>query len=248
MDRVNFYKKYGIHSSYYDFFNERQIKNIEKILETISSDEFSPKESDIFKVFKRDLFSRKVVLLGMDPYPQKSVATGRAFEVLEESWSSKKVNTSLKNMLKLIYKSYLGEIPTVAKLRQEIEKGSFIILPPNRLFTHWEDQGVLLLNTALTVKLGKAGSHIKIWKEFTRELLEYLGEKNPELIYFLWGGKAKEFEKYIVGEIIKHNHPAICGNLKNPNDFLNGESFIRTKEIINWLGLKEKKTKNLKLF
>ena len=92
-------------------------------------------------------------------------------------------------------------------------------------------RGVIFLNTALTTKIGKAGAHINLWKPFTEKLLSFIGKKNPSLTYLLWGGKAQKFEKFIVsGKIVKHNHPAICGKLHNPQDFLNGVSFIETKK------------------
>ncbi len=234
MTREEFFKAYKIHPSYYDFFTEERVKTILHILSSIG-DDFTPSRDKVFRVFNEDLREKKVLLLGMDPYPQKGVATGFSFEVPYDSWSDKRVNTSLKNILKLIYKSYYGEILDVKSLRAKIEDNLFPILPPNKTFNYWSSQGVLFLNSALTVKIGKPGSHIKLWKDFTEDLLTFISE-SFNLTYLIWGGKAEKYIPYISkGKIIFHNHPAICGNLKNPNDFLNGTSFIQTKKDINWL-------------
>ncbi|MCS5423164.1 MULTISPECIES: uracil-DNA glycosylase [Psychrilyobacter] len=235
LDRNKFLEDNKIHDSYHEFFTLEIIHEIEGIMGTISN--YTPPKKDIFKVFRDDLSRVRVVLLAMDPYPQEGVATGLAFEVEKDSWMDKGVNTSLKNMVKLIYKTYIGEIPAIDRLRSEIKDKTFEILPPNELFKSWESQGVLLLNTALTVEIGKSGSHIKLWENFTEKLIGFLERKNNNLIFLLWGAKAGKYKKYIErSQIIEHNHPAICGNLKNQKDFLNGESFEKTREIIDWTG------------
>ena len=235
MNREKFLSENKIHFSYHEFFDDETLNFIENILNIIGED-YTPIKENIFKVFRYDLNQAKVLLLGMDPYPQKGVATGLSFEVELESWGDPKVNTSLKNMLKLIYKSYYGEILSIEELREKISKREFRILSPDKLFKEWASEGVIFLNTALTTKIGNAGAHINLWKPFTEKLLGFIGKKNPNLTYLLWGGKAQKFEKFIVsGKIVKHNHPAICGKLHNPQDFLNGVSFIETKNDIDWI-------------
>ena len=235
LDRIKFLEDNKIHDSYHEFFTLEIIREIEKILGVINN--YTPAKKDIFKVFRDDLSKVKVVLLAMDPYPQEGVATGLAFEVEKDSWMDKGVNTSLKNMVKLIYKTYTGEIPAIDRLRGEIKDKTFDILPPNELFKSWESQGVLLLNTALTVEIGNSGSHIKLWENFTEKLIGFIEGKNNNIIFLLWGAKAAKYKKYIEkSQTIEHNHPAICGNLKNPKDFLNGESFEKTRDLIHWTG------------
>lgn len=235
MTRDSFIREFNIHPSYFDFFSESRVRSIDQILQNIG-DDYTPQKKNIFRVFEYDLASKKVLLLGMDPYPQEGVATGFSFEVPYSSWTDKRVNTSLKNILKLIYKSYYGEILDIKSLREKIEDDKFPILPPDQAFKDWNDKGVIFLNTALTVKTGKAGSHLKLWNNFTCDLLQYIGRVNPDLTYLIWGAKAEKFLKYISsGEIIVHNHPAICGNLSNPKDFLNGRSFIDTMGKISWI-------------
>jgi uracil-DNA glycosylase len=245
LERNKFLEDNKIHDSYHEFFTLEIIEEIDKIMETITN--YTPVKTNIFKVFRDDLRKMKIVLLAMDPYPQKGVATGLAFEVEKVSWMDKEVNTSLKNMVKLIYKTYMGEIPTIDRLRKEIDDKTFNILPPNKLFKSWKSQGVLLLNTALTVEIGNSGSHIKLWENFIEKLIKFIEKENNDLIFLLWGAKAGKYKKYIErSQIIEHNHPAICGNLKNPKDFLNGESFEKTKDIIQWTG-KIKNEKKLEL-
>ena len=68
---------------------------------------------------------------------------------------------------------------------------------------------------------------------------EYCKINGRDIIFFLLGKDDQIFEKNIRNsKIIKHNHPAICGNLENEEDFMNGKSFELTKEIIEWLGVK----------
>ena len=136
MNRKTFLKEHGIHPSYFKFFTEERVKEVEGILQNIG-DDYTPKKEDIFKVFRYDLKDKKVLLLGMDPYPQKGVATGFSFEVPYSSWSDKRVNTSLKNILKLIYKSYFNEILDIRSLREKIRDGNFPILPPDKAFKDW---------------------------------------------------------------------------------------------------------------
>jgi len=234
--RKRFLEGHNIHPSYHDFFTENMVEDIGRILQDIG-DDYTPKREDIFKVFRYDLNKKKVLLLGMDPYHQEGVATGFSFEVPYSSWADKRVNTSLKNILKLIYKSYYGEILDIKSLREKIEDESFPILPPNEAFKDWNNKGVIFLNSALTVKIGKAGSHLKLWQNFTKDLFRYLGKVKPDLTYLIWGGKAEKFINYISsGKIISHNHPAICGNLSNPRDFLNGTSFTETMDEVKWIG------------
>lgn len=223
-------------------FLKREEKEIEKIQLFLEREEsFQPRKEDIFKVFTQDIKDIKIVILGMDPYPQEGVATGRAFEVVAESWQSKNINSSLRNILKLLYKTYINsEEYDIKKVREGIEDGSFPIMPPQELFDNLEKQGVLWLNTALTVETKKPGSHIKVWKGFSERLIKYIDENGNDIIFFLWGGKAKGFSTYITNNrYIYHNHPAIAGNIRNEKDFLNGTSFKETMGMINWLGKKE---------
>ena len=110
MEKREIMREFNIHPSYDGFFTGEKISQLEWILDVVSKDHYTPDKNDIFKALQMDLKEKKVLLLGMDPYPQEGVATGLAFEVKANSWNDKQVNTSLKNMLKLIYKTYYKEL------------------------------------------------------------------------------------------------------------------------------------------
>ena len=239
--REKFLTENGIHKDYLEFFTVDRVSEIENFIRRmeIQKVKFVPKRENIFRAFSDSMSSRKVCLLGKDPYFQPNVATGLSFEVKKNSWMDPEVNTSLKNMLKLIYKTYMGTIKDINEIRNEIESNKFVILQPDKIFGNWKEQGVLLINSALTTIENEAGRHHKFWNTFTEDLIEFLSTKNSEIIFLLWGKDAQIFEKNIKNDkIIKHNHPAICGNLENEADFMNGKSFELTKDVIEWLGIK----------
>ncbi|MFZ2940780.1 MAG: uracil-DNA glycosylase [Leptotrichiaceae bacterium] len=239
--REKFLTENGIHKDYLEFFTVDRVSEIENFIRRmeIQKVKFVPKRENIFRAFSDSISSRKVCLLGKDPYFQPNVATGLSFEVKKNSWMDPEVNTSLKNMLKLIYKTYTGTIKDINEIRNEIESNKFVILQPDKIFGNWKEQGVLLINSALTTIENEAGRHHKFWNTFTEDLIEFLSTKNSEIIFLLWGKDAQIFEKNIKNDkIIKHNHPAICGNLENEADFMNGKSFELTKDVIEWLGIK----------
>lgn len=144
-----------------------------------------PAKELVFEAFRRCNYrTLNAVILGEDPYPQQGVATGIAFA----NKDSTKLSPSLlqfKNCLEL--KEF---DPTLIK---------------------WCKQGILLLNTALTVEENKIGSHILLWRPFIKQFLLNLQEYNPGLIYVLLGNNAQSFEIYInpkFNYIIKDKHPA----------------------------------------
>ena len=242
IQRMEFMEKYNIHEDYYDFFTVEKVTAINSFIKCmeIRKIEYIPKNEYIFKALRSSISSRKVCILSNEPYSQGEIATGLAFEVKDTSWVNHEINISLKNILKLLYKTYNGKMEDIEKIRKEISHNEFNILPPNELFKSWEKQGVLLLNSSLTAIEEKTGEHNKFWHPFTRDLMEYISTKNENIVYLLWGKDAEQFEKNILnGEIIKSNHPAKGGHSEGEKDFLKGDFFEKTKDIINWLGIKE---------
>lgn len=242
IQRMEFMEKYNIHEDYYDFFTVEKVTAINSFIKCmeIRKIEYIPKNEYVFKALRSSISSRKVCILFNEPYSQGEIATGLAFEVKNTSWVNHEINISLKNILKLLYKTYTGKMEDIEKIRKEICHNEFNILPPNELFKSWEKQGVLLLNSSLTAIEEKTGEHNKFWHPFTRDLMEYISTKNENIVYFLWGKDAEQFEKNILnGEIIKSNHPAKGGHSEGEKDFLKGDFFEKTKDIINWLGIKE---------
>ena len=242
IQRMEFMEKYNIHEDYYDFFTVEKVTAINSFIKCmeIRKIEYIPKNEYIFKALRSSISSRKVCILSNEPYSQGEIATGLAFEVKNTSWVNHEINISLKNILKLLYKTYNGKMEDIEKIRKELSHNEFNILPPNELFKSWEKQGVLLLNSSLTAIEEKTGEHNKFWHPFTRDLMEYISAKNENMVYLLWGKDAEQFEKNILnGEIIKSNHPAKGGHSEGEKDFLKGDFFEKTKDIINWLGIKE---------
>ena len=242
IQRMEFMEKYNIHEDYYDFFTVEKVTAINSFIKCmeIRKIEYIPKNEYIFKSLRSSISSRKVCILSNEPYSQGEIATGLAFEVKDTSWVNHEINISLKNILKLLYKTYAGKMEDIEKIRKEICHNEFNILPPNELFKSWEKQGVLLLNSSLTAIEEKTGEHNKFWHPFTRDLIEYISTKNENIVYFLWGKDAEQFEKNILnGKIIKSNHPAKGGHSEGEKDFLKGDFFEKTKDMINWLGIKE---------
>lgn len=248
--KTNFFMMYNskfldsldfIDNTWNDFLTIELINDLKIIEKEIVNNEieFTPKLNNVLRFFTKSLQQVKIVILGQDPYPQKGVATGRAFEVGPlKSWNDKFSNISLKNIIRAIYFAQNNEYLKYSEIKSKIGN-EFKLKEPNKLFVEWEKQGVLLLNTAFTCKVGVSNSHEKYWSNFTNLLLRFIAQSNENIIWFLWGNNAKA----IVSEIniknkIESMHPMMC--YKKPgrdDDFLFGKvnCFKETKNIINWL-------------
>ncbi|MEG0510794.1 MAG: uracil-DNA glycosylase [Clostridia bacterium] len=150
-----------------------------------------PERKDIFNVFKYTSFKDvKVCIIGQDPYPTKNVAHGLAFSVKP----GVKVPESLKN----IYKELQNE-------------GEYIV-PNHGCLIDWAKQGVLLLNTVLTVEEGKPDSHKDLgWQNLTTSVIMQLNKNKENLVYMLWGAKARKLKKYITNTnhlVLESVHPS----------------------------------------
>ena len=151
-----------------------------------------PEYKNIFKVFQVTPFNKlKVVMLFQDPYPQKGIATGIA---LANKANTVKLSPSLNKVKEAVLD--LESWHNIRTFDPTLES--------------WCAQGVLMLNTALTVEIGKPGSHASYWRAFISHLLSRLSLETPGLIYVLWGTEAKSFERYITSaaRVLKMMHPA----------------------------------------
>ena len=159
-----------------------------------ASKDVSPNKRDVFKAFTlcpyKDL---KVIMLGQDPFPQKDVATGVLFGNTEEI-----PEAMLSPSLKVLMEGVVDHT---------IPHGNIVF---DYTLESWAKQGVLLLNSALTVEVNKIGSHTQLWRPFISTLLQSLSTKNPGLIYVLFGKQAQTFIPYInkTNYLISCNHPA----------------------------------------
>lgn len=195
-------------------------EELNKVLKQINSlyskSNCAPDYKNIFKVFTTTPYnSLKQIWLLQDPYPQKGIATGLA---LANKIGTKKLSPSLE----VIKESIINyEMPH-----------NYINFVPD--LEEWSKQGILLLNTALTVEINKPGSHSYIWREFIKKLLINLSMYQPGLIYILWGNSAKSFSSYINknNHIYKRNHPSwyARNNIKIPYNF-----FTQLNQKTKWL-------------
>jgi uracil-DNA glycosylase len=172
---------------------------------------YPPKE-DIFKAFRLCPPSKtKVVILGQDPYHDKGSAVGLAFSNKPLS----KPSPSVRNILK--------------EVEQDVYDGLMVDYDPD--LHRWAEQGVLLLNTALTVEEGKPGSHAKYWDRFTKFVLEALS-KTEVCVYLLWGAHAKGYIDNIDREsnfILTAAHPSPFSANKG---FFGCKHFSKCNEIL----------------
>lgn len=177
-----------------------------------------PKKTLVFSAFTTDLNDVKVVILGQDPYHTPGAAHGLAFSVP----ASQPIPPSLVN----IYKEIDNDI------------GKHVNTTGNLL--NWQKQGVLLLNTVLTVEAHKAGSHRgKGWEEFTTATIKYLNEKRPHLVFLLWGRDARNKKELI--DMSKHlvlesPHPS---PLSAHYGFFGNHHFSKTNEFLKKNGMEE---------
>ena len=149
-----------------------------------------PDYSDIFKAFTlTSLHDLKVVFLGQDPYPQKNVATGLLFGN------------------KCVPLSPSLEVIKEAAINYEVPHNPYTF---DITLESWAKQGILMLNSALTVEVNRVGSHTMIWRPFIAKLLENISAINPGVIYVLFGSQAQTFTPYINYNniVIKVQHPA----------------------------------------
>lgn len=183
-------------------------------IKTTSSPVYPPKEK-IFNCLNRvNTQDVKVVIIGQDPYHGKDQATGYCF-----GYSGSKIPPSLKNIEKEL-KSDIG----VELIDKTLE--------------HWADQGVLLLNTSLTVEEGKANSHSKIWKGFAKLIIDHLNENYQNIIFVAWGAHAFKCLEGINTDkhkLIVSSHPSPLSANKSFGDyppFLGSKPFSKINEYL----------------
>jgi uracil-DNA glycosylase len=231
-----------IHPSWQQFLSNERVQQLNRIQQRVGTRPHNPAPPRVLRFLTLDLRQLQVVILGQDPYPQPGVATGRAFEVGGLiDWLQPFPQTSLRNILRLLYRSYQGitayeQIPNWQTIRWRIGRREWRILPPDQLFASWERQGVLLLNTCLTVE-GTPLGHQELWLNFTCHLLQYISGLRKDLDWFLWGKHAQSYASWIQsGRLFCSRHPMMCSN-KYGQDFLKADCFCQTKGKINWLGV-----------
>lgn len=237
-----FLNKVKVDKSWEKFLSKEIQKLIHQVETEVTKTEFTPSPEKVLRFLETPLDKQKIVILGQDPYPQPGVATGRAFEVgTLRSWNEPFKNISLKNIVRSLYQAYTDKTLKFNEIKGKLDN-EFPLLPPSRIFSHWEKEGVLLLNTSFTCKTGKPGSHHKIWENFTSEVLQFLQSEKDDLTWFLWGSHAQEATRdlEIKNSVVSH-HPMMCyDNSERKQDFLYGEinCFKQFIPEIDWTGYK----------
>ncbi len=202
-------------------------KEYYKRLRTILAKEYKtqtiyPDMYDIFNALRYTSYSDvKAVIIGQDPYHGEGQAHGLCFSVKR----GVEAPPSLKNIFK--------EIQTELGIGQ----------PNHGELTEWARQGVLLLNSVLTVRAGQANSHKNIgWEIFTDRIIELLDKREKPIVFMLWGANARkkaEIVKNPIHKILTCAHPSPlsayngffgCGHFKECNDFL----IEKGKKPIDW--------------
>lgn len=175
-----------------------------------------PSKEDVFKAFRLcDYNNLKVVILGQDPYYTDNMASGLAFGV----------------------KDPLGKIPPSLKnIQKEVEADVYdgLKLDFDHSLESWAKQGVLLINTSLTVEENNPGCHIKYWEKFIDYLFNQLAEDKVGIVYICWGNHAKKyiptFNKHKTNFVLQSAHPS---PLSAHNGFFNSKPFSFTNDILS---------------
>ncbi|PPC76970.1 uracil-DNA glycosylase [Pokkaliibacter plantistimulans] len=222
-----------MHNSWNDFFTEDIKKELDSIWNKIDLIRSTPSKDKAMRLFDFDLNELKVLIIGMDPYPQQNRATGRAFEDgTITNWSQLKRNPSLSNILKLLHSNkFKSPIAPLHQVKNALANNNYIA-PPNKLFDGWENQGVLLVNAALTCTIDKPGSHLSLWQEFIKKVLNYIDSYNTEAIWLVWGNDALALTKNRCKKMVSY-HPRL--HYKKAGSFLNENHFAKVN-YINWSG------------
>ncbi len=193
-------------------FEKPYFKKIQEYLENeYQKYDVYPSMDNIFNALNLVKFEDvKVVILGQDPYHEPGQAHGLSFSVLDG----------------------VALPPSLVNIYKEIESDLGIKCEKSGNLTRWAKQGVLLLNTTLTVRKGQANSHSEIgWKIFTHEIIKALSKREKPIVFMLWGSHAQSFAPEIERQhlVLKAPHPSPlssyrgffgCKHFSKANNFL----------------------------
>jgi uracil-DNA glycosylase len=176
-----------------------------------------PDKYDIFNALHYTAYKDvKVVILGQDPYHGPSQAHGLSFSV----------------------KPGIQPPPSLMNIYKELKDDVNCYIPNNGYLKKWADQGVLLLNTALTVREGQANSHRNMgWEKVTDRIISLLNERKEPIVFILWGSNAQSKTSLITNTnhyIIKSVHPS---PLSASRGFFQSKPFSQTNKILTSRGL-----------
>lgn len=196
----------------YEEVNKDYFKGIlDKVNKLYQEKTIYPPKKDVFNAFRLSYKDVKVVILGQDPYHGEGEAHGYAFSCLK---------TPIPPSLKNIYKELYSDL----HIQKDMLDGN--LLP-------WVKQGVMLLNTGLTVEKDKPNSHKDIgWHTFTDAVIEKLNEREKPVVFILWGNNARDKKKLITNPqhlVIESPHPS---PFSANNGFFGSKPFSKTNDFL----------------
>lgn len=206
-----------ISKNWYEILKEEFEKPYFKTLQSFLKDEYSnhtiyPAEENIFNAINHCKYENvKVVIIGQDPYHEQNQAMGLSFSVPDGI----EIPPSLKNIFK------------------EIESDLKITCKKTGDLRRWANQGVILLNSVLTVRKGLANSHKnKGWENLTSTIIKKINDKQEPVVFLLWGGNAKAFLPYITNPkhlVLTAAHPS---PLSAYNGFFGCKHFSKCNQFL----------------
>lgn len=178
-----------------------------------------PPQNEVFNAFALTEFKDvKVVILGQDPYHGPNQAHGLSFSV----------------------KPGIAPPPSLLNMYKELAQDVGFQIPSHGYLVEWAKQGVLLLNTVLTVEQGKAHSHANIgWETFTDKVIHQLNQHRENIVFLLWGSHAQKKGQFIDRQrhcVLTAPHPS---PLSAHRGFLGCRHFSKTNAYLREKGIKE---------
>lgn len=199
-----------------EFEKEYYLTLRQTLVEEYRSHTVYPAKENIFNALKFTPYSKvKVLLLGQDPYHGEGQAHGLAFSVQKG----------------------VPKPPSLVNIFKELESDLKITPPSHGCLTDWTTQGVMLLNTVLTVREGEPNSHKKLgWTTFTDKIIEILNKREDPVIFLLWGRNATEKLPLITESrhyVLSCVHPS---PLSASRGFFGCKHFSKVNEILKRMG------------
>ena len=206
----------------FEVFDKQYWAELQAFLAEVSDEEVLPPRRQVFSAFHLTPFvETRVVILGQDPYPTPGNAHGLAFSVPQG----------------------VAKPRSLINIHKEMQADLKVDTPDHGNLEGWARQGVLLLNTALTVGTGAAGSHLRTgWGHFTDEVIRVVNRKPEKVVFLLWGNKARAKRALIDSPphvVIEAGHPVARANAKL--QFLGERPFSKANDAlekpIDWAAL-----------
>lgn len=195
-----------------EFKKEYYKRLFKTVTEEYQNHQIFPPAEDVFNAFHLTPFHKvKVVILGQDPYHNYGQAHGLCFSV----------------------KKGIATPPSLVNIYKELQDDLGCSIPEHGHLTSWAEQGVLMLNTVLTVRAHEANSHRGIgWEEFTDAAIRALNEAARPIVFILWGTPAQRKKKMLTNEkhlILEAPHPSPLSSYRG---FFGSRPFSRTNQFL----------------